>query len=255
MRTLFQILFGDFTRVGDSAGSNSTTSTTSDGFDPVAKLTFEETRAQMLQGYENTQRVIQFMDAKAGVVIALSLALFAFVGKVISWAFEKTDPEALVHLPCWMKVSGLLLGLGIFVSGFWCLDRAFATVRPNGLPKPEFFSALFPALEKAWADPVAIRHLDRIVAGENRSFVLGEFKKQLLAVGGIVFMKIKLLRFAIRLLWFQGLLSVLCGALISYGAVFGMLVKTPSAKADMVAAPAATPVLLPPTASQLRDHK
>lgn len=243
MRTLFQILFGDFTRVGDSAGANYATSTTSDGFDTMAKLTFEETRAQMLQGYENTQRVIQFMDAKAGAVIALSLALFAFVGKAISWAFEKTDPEALVHLPCWIKVSGLLLGLGIFVSGFWCLDRAFATVRPNGLPKPEFFSTLFPALEKAWGDPVAVRYLDKVVAGENKNFVLDEFKKQLLAVGGIVFMKIKWLRFAIRLLWFQGLFSVLFGALISYGAVFGMLVKTLPTKADVIAAP-----MLPPPA-------
>ena len=207
----------------------------------MAKLTFEETRAQMLQGYENTQRVIQFMDAKAGAVIALSLALFAFVGKVISWAFEKTDPEALVHLPCWIKVSGLLLGLGIFVSGFWCLDRAFATVRPNGLPKPEFFSTLFPALEKAWVEPVAVRYLDKVVAGENKNFVLDEFKKQLLAVGGIVFMKIKWLRFAIRLLWFQGLFSVLFGALISYGAVFGMLVRTLPAKADVTTAPMPSP--------------
>jgi hypothetical protein len=217
MRTLFQFLFGD------SSGLNRATLTKPDGLDPLAKLTFEETRAQLLQGYE---RVIQFMDAKAGVVIALSLALFAFVGKVISWAFEKTDPEALVLLPCWMKVSGVFLGLGIFVSGFWCLDRAFATVKPNSLPKPEFYSTLFPALEKAWADPVAIRYLDKVVAGESKGFVLEEFKKQLLAVGGIVFMKIKWLRFAIRLLWFQGLFSVLFGALISYGAVFGMLVKT-----------------------------
>ena len=200
----------------------------------------------MLQGYENTQRVIQFMDAKAGVVIALSLTLFAFVGKVVSWAFEKTDPEGLVLLPCWMKVFGLMLGLAIFVSGFWCLDRAFKTVRPNGLPKPEFFSTLFPALKDAWADPVAIRYMDKVVAGEDQGFVLGEFKGQLLAVGGILFVKIKWLRFSIRLLWFQGLFSVLFGALISYDAVFGMLEKTPPSKSDVVAARVVVGPVAPP---------
>jgi hypothetical protein len=241
MRSFFQLLFGGSPSTGNPAELNSGISTTSSELNPAVKLTFEETRAQMLQGYENTQRVIQFMDAKAGAVIALSLALFAFVGKIVSWAFEKTDTEALVHLPCWMKVSLLLLGLGIFVSGFWCLDRAFRAVRPNGLPKPEYFSTLFPALKEAWADPVAIRYLDQVIAGENQGFVLREFKMQLLAVGGIVFMKIKWLRFSIRLLWFQGLFSVLLGALISYGAIFGILKKTPLARSDM-SAPVVAPV-------------
>lgn len=201
-----------------------------EGFDPASMLTFEETVAQMQRGYENTQRVVQFMDAKAGAVIAFSLAMFAFVGKLIAWIYGVVGAGLLAgwEAPhCCIYGTLVLLLCAEVVLGGLCLFRAFMTIRPNGLPQPEHFTTLFPAMERAWDQPMAADYLNRVVAGQNRDFVLGEFKQQLLAMGGIVYLKIKRLQQSITALCWQGLFAVLIGLVIGSSAGLGWLPQKP----------------------------
>lgn len=231
MNSLLRLLLGAFAGSGVSTGAASSEVVPKEGFDLVTKLTFEETVAQMSRGYENTQRVIQFMDAKAGAVVALSLAIYAFVGKVLAWAFEKTDATVLKGFPCWVVYILVVLGLAIMVSGFASLTYAFWTVRPNPLPSWGAFSTLFPAHGKD-DESKARAKLNPIVAGATCGFVVAEFENQLVAIGQIVHRKINRLRSSINWLWLQGLASVLLGSLIAEMAVSGKLIKSvPSAPA------------------------
>ncbi len=243
MNSLLRLLLGAFAESGVSTGAASSEPAPKEGFESVTKLTFEETVAQMSRGYENTQRVIQFMDGKAGAVVALSLAVYAFVGKVVAWAFEKTDATMLKGLPCWLLCILVVLGLAIMACGFVSLCFAFKTVRPNPLPSWGAFSTLFPAHGKA-NESKARAKLNPIVMGSNCGFAVAEFENQLVAVGQIVHSKINWLRFSINWLWWQGLASVLLSCLIAGMAVSGKLVKSvPSA----VALPVSPPVI--PSAS------
>lgn len=199
-----------------------------DGFDSRAKLSFEETVAQMQRGYENTQRMVQAMDAKAGAVVALCLAILAFAGTLVAWIHSNLSEgilQATAAPHCCLAWTLVLLILATGASGFACLDRSFKTVRPNGLPEPQHFTTLFPATEHAWRDPDAIHHLSRVTMGENREFLLHEFQQQLLAMGGIVYLKIKHLRQAIRCLWWQGLFVMALALVIGTTASFGLLPK------------------------------
>lgn len=201
-----------------------------EGFDPASLLTFEETVAQMQRGYENTQRVVQFMDAKAGAVIAFSLAIFAFVGKLIAWIYGVVGAGLLAgwEAPhCCIFGTLVVLLFGEVVLGGLCLYRAFMTIRPNGLPQPAHFTTLFPAMEKAWDQPTAVEYLNCVVAGETKDFMLGEFKQQLLAMGGIVYLKIKRLQQSITALCMQGLFAVLIGLVIGLSAGLGWLPQMP----------------------------
>ena len=198
------------------------------GFDSRTKLTFEETVAQMHRGYENTQRVVQAMDTKAGAVVALCLAILAFTGTLVAWIHSNLGDGILQAKPvphCCLAWSLVALILATGISGFACMDRVFKTVRPNGLPDARHFTTLFPAAEKAWGNPDAARHLERIAAGESREFVLKEFREQLLAMGGIAYLKIKHLRQAIRCLWWQGLFAMVLALVIGTAAGFGVLPK------------------------------
>jgi hypothetical protein len=219
-----------------------TTPGRTEGFDPASRLTFEETAAQMQRGYENTQRAVQFMDAKAGAVIAFSLAIFAFVGKLIAWIYGVVGAGLLAgwEAPhCCILGTLVVLLFGEVVLGGLCLYRAFMTIRPNGLPQPEHFTTLFPAMENAWDQPKAVEYLNRVVAGENRDFMLGEFKQQLLAMGGIVYLKIKRLQQSITALCWQGLFAILIGLLIGGSAGLGWLPQAQSVAPPPV--PAAVP--------------
>lgn len=196
------------------------------GFLTATKLSFEETVAQMHRGYENTQRVVQAMDTKAGAVVALSLAIFAFTGSLVAWIHDKLGDGILQntsapHCRVGWTVVALVVLSGLF--GFACLDRSFSTVRPNGLPDPKHFTTLFPVTEDAWKNPEALAHLRRIVEGESREFVLNEFQQQLLAMGAIVFRKIKCLRQAIGFLWWQGLFATILAVTIGAAAGFGII--------------------------------
>jgi hypothetical protein len=196
------------------------------GFDPASRLTFEETVAQMQRGYENTQRVVQFMDTKAAAVTAFSLAIFAFVGKIVAWLYDVSGPEmqaTKLFTQCWLFYLLAVLLFAQLVAGFRCLDRTFKAVRPNKLPRPEHFTSLFPAIENAWQRPEAVNYLNRLVSGETKEFVLGEFKKQLLAMGGIIYLKIKCLQQSIRALWWQGLIAVLIGVVVGISVECGCL--------------------------------
>ena len=189
-----------------------------DGFDPASRLTFEETVAQMHRGYENTQRVVQFMDAKAGAVIAFSLTIFAFVSKVVAWVYGLVGSGFLVswEVPgCCMHWILTAFVLAEVVVGGICLHQAFMTIRPNSLPMPEHFTTLFPARKNAWNQSDAKQYLDRVINGETRGFALGEFKQQLLAMGGIVFLKIERLQRSLNALILQGLIGVGIGAIIA----------------------------------------
>lgn len=262
MNSLLRFLLGVFAGSGVSRAVPTSEVVPKEGFDPVTKLTFEETVEQMSRGYENTQRVIQFMDAKAGAVVALSLAVYAFVGKVVAWAFEKTDATVVKEFPCWLVCVLIVLGLVIMACGFISLSFAFKTVRPNPLPSWGAFSTLFPAHGKE-DESKARAKLNPIVTGSNCGFVVAEFENQLVAVGQIVHRKINWLRFSINWLWWQGLASVLLGCVITGMAMSGKLVKsevltvpakvqtTPSAAVN-ASSPAilvpAPPVVVPPVA-------
>lgn len=188
------------------------------GFDPASKLTFEETIAQMHRGYENTQRFVQFMDAKAGAVIAFSLTIFAFISKVVAWVYGLVGSGFLVSWEspgCCIHLTLTVLILVEVILGGRCLHQAFMTIRPNALPKPEHFTTLFPACENAWSNADAKKYFGNVVNGETRGFFLGEFKQQLLAMGGIVFIKIQRLQRSINALILQGLVALGIGAVIA----------------------------------------
>lgn len=233
MKTLFDWLFSRVDSSPTSGGAGSGESR-SDVYSPDRKLSFDQTVSHLVRGYENTQRVIQFMDAKAGAVVALSLAIFAFVGKVLAWAYGETDATVIGQFPCWVVCALVILGFAILACGFVSLSFAFKTVRPNHLPDAEAFSTLFPAHSLDGKEE-AKRRLRPIVAGTDCGFVVDEFQRQLLAVGEIVHRKINWLRTSIQWLWCQGLASVLLGALISWMGVSGLLVKAdPKPDAGMV---------------------
>jgi hypothetical protein len=223
MRTFLDWLFRsvDSTRASGDAGS---VESDSDVYSPDRKLTFDETVAHMARGYDNTQRVIQLMDAKAGAIVALSLAIFAFVGKVLAWAFEQTDSVVIGKYPCWLLSALVILGGAILICGFLSLMFAFKAVRPNHLPSWGAFSTLFPAHSKE-EESKAIGYLKPLVEGANCGFAVDEFGRQLVAVGQIVHRKINWLRSSIQWLHIHGLVSVLLMALISWMGISGMLVK------------------------------
>lgn len=224
MNWLIRLLLGS-SGSGFAAGSGNSPKTGDESFSPERKLTFDETVAQMSRGYENTQRVIQFMDAKAGAVVALSLAIYAFAGKVAAWAYDKTDAVALKGLSCWVSGFAVGLGIAIVVCGFASLSYAFWTVRPNPLPSWGAFSTLFPAHGKH-DEGKAKAYLKPVVTGADCGFAISEFERQLVAVGQIVHRKINWLRIAIYWLWGQGLASVVLGCLIGWLAISGKLVKS-----------------------------
>lgn len=198
------------------------------GFDPASKLTFEETLAHLHRGYENMQRVIQFMETKAGAVIAFSLAIFAFVAKVISWLYSETGPGMLAgkSFPlCCIYASLAVVLIVEGVLGFLCLSRAFSVVQPRGLPDEKHFTTIFPVMKDAMNSQFAQDYLSRHVTGETRGFALGEFRAQLLVVGGILHNKIACVQQAIRWLRWQGLVAVLIGVSIGCISGFGFLPK------------------------------
>lgn len=200
-----------------------TTNLPAAGIHHKSLLTFEETVAQLARGYENTQRVVQFMDAKSGAVVALCLAIFVLTGKLVVGVHDRLGEGMLIshNAPTCFMVWGMgALVVGVGFSGFIALHFAFRAVRPNGLPKPEHFSTLFPAGKDAWSDPVLIDYMEKVVAGQDREFVLSEFRQQLLAMGGIIYLKIEALRSAIKALWWQGLFSFLL--LLFVGLVVGV---------------------------------
>lgn len=221
MNALFRFLFD---KKGESQALGSGKSAGKEGYSPDIKLTYEETVSHMARGYDNTQRVIQFMDAKAGAVVALSLAIYAFVGKVCAWAFEKSDAAALQALPCGLVCLLGFFGIAVLVCGFASLTYVILTVRPNHLPDWGAFSTLFPAYSKDEASK-AVGYLKPVVDGTDCGFAVDEYQRQLIAVGKLVHRKINWLRSSIQWLWFQGLASVLLGALISWMGISGYLVK------------------------------
>ncbi len=241
-----------------AGGITSNTSQTADsslgGFDPASKLTFEETVAQMHRGYENTQRVVQFMDAKAGAVIAFSLTIFAFISKVVAWVYGLVGSGFLVSWEtpgCCIHWTLTVLILAEVMLGGRCLHQAFMTIRPNALPMPQHFTTLFPACENAWNHDESKKYLENVVNGETRGFALGEFKQQLLAMGGIVFLKIQRLQRSLNALILQGLVALGIGAIIAIlaggGWIDGKSVTTAPIKP--IAAPSASnpnPVASPP---------
>lgn len=163
------------------------------GFDSEAKLSFAETIEHLNRGFEHTQRVAQFMDAKASGVIAFCIAVFAFIANVVAWVYGVSGSGCLTKWdePCsWVR--GILAVLVVWTTfqGGMCLYRAFSAIRPNGLPSRERFTTLFPVMEKASKQKDAVDYLDRLVAGESRKFVLREFNNQLLDMGGIIYFKI-----------------------------------------------------------------
>jgi hypothetical protein len=236
MNALFDWLFGrvDSSPASGSAGSGESSP---DVYSPDRRLTFDETVSHMARGYDNTQRVIQFMDAKAGAVVALALAIFAFVGKVVAWAYGQTSADVIGKYPCLLVSALVLLGGAVLACGFGALHFAFRTVRPNHLPDAEAFSTLFPAHSLEGKEE-AKRRLRPIVTGTDCGFVIDEFQRQLLAVGEIVHRKINWLRTSIQCLWWQGLASVFLGALVSWMGMSGKLVKLES-KPDAGSVPAA----------------
>lgn len=237
MNAFFRFLFGN---MGEEQPSRPDDSAGKEVFSPDTKLTFEETVSHMARGYDNTQRVIQFMDAKAGAVVALSLAIFAFVGKVCAWAFEKTDAGALHALPCGLICVLAFFGIAVLGCGFASLRYAFWTVRPNHLPDWGAFSTLFPAHSKD-EEPRAVSYLKAVVDGTNQKFVVCEFQRQLVAVGQIVHRKINWLRASVQWLLCQGLASVLLGGVISWMGISGKLVKEESKPVAGVVVPAVVP--------------
>jgi hypothetical protein len=252
MKAFLRFIFGDIFAGVPPAKPDSGKPVEKDFFLTETKLSFEETVSQMSRGYDNTQRMIQFMDAKAGAVVALSLAVYAFVGKVVAWAFEKTDATVVKEFPCWLVCVLIVLGLAIMACGFISLSFAFKTLRPNPLPSWGAFSTLFPAHGKE-DESKARAKLNPIVAGATCGFVVAEFENQLVAIGQIVHRKINWLRFSINWLWWQGLASALLGGVISGMAMSGKLIKSvPSAPAGrsvpfVVALPVSPPMI--PSAS------
>lgn len=214
------------------------------GLQSTTLLTFEETVAQMFRGYENTQRVVQFMDAKSGAVIALSIGIFILAGKLVVGVHDRLGEGMLTahKAPlCFMLWGMTALVLCVGIAGFICLHLAFRAVRPNGLPKPEHFSTLFPAAETPWNNLTCTAYLKKVVEGESRQFVLGEFERQLLAMGGIVYLKIKSLRSAIRALWWQGFFAFLLLVFLGLVAGFGLYPK------KVEDAPKPVPVIIVPS--------
>lgn len=218
MNAFFRFLLGNTAAESDKPVANAF-------FSPEEKLTFDETVSQMSRGYENTQRVIQFMDTKAGAIVALSLAIYAFVGKVAAWAFEKTDATVLKAFPCLLMCVLIFLGLAVMVCGFVSLIYAFKTVRPNPLPDWQAFSTLFPAHDKNY-EGKAREKLKPMVMGATCGFVVDEYQNQLVAIGQIVHRKINWLRISIDWLRWQGLASVLLICVIAGMAFSGHLVKS-----------------------------
>jgi len=222
MRQLLRQLFGRLEHTASYQPSSLQTEDRPLALIPTEKLSFEATVAQLSRGYENTQRVIQFMDAKAGAVIALCLAIFVLTGKLVVGVHDRlgegmlTSHQAPVSFMIW-GMTTLVVGVGI--TGFISLHFAFKAVRPNGLPQPEHFTTLFPAAKQPWTNPRLTSYLDNVVGGEDQHFVLDEFRRQLLAVGDIVFRKIEALKSAITILWLQGLFSFLL--LVFIGVVVG----------------------------------
>lgn len=185
-------------------------------------LSFEETRCQMAAGFENTQRVVQFMDTKAAAIVGLCLGIFYVVGQVVLTLHERLGEgmlslESQNYQPILWLFAGLIVSVG--VVGFLCLYYAFKTVRPNSLPKAEHFTTLFPVVDQPWNDKHAIEHLTKVVTGDHRVLVLNEYKQQLLAMGGLVYSKIKFLRKAINMLGLQG--ACTCILLLLTGITFG----------------------------------
>lgn len=214
------------------------------GLDPSEKLSFEATIAQLSRGYENTQRVIQFMDAKAGAIVALCLAIFVLTGKLVVGVHDRlgegmlTSHQAPVSFMIW-GMTGLVAAVGI--TGFASLHYAFRAVRPNGLPEPKHFSTLFPAAREPWTNADLTAYMDNVVAGQDQHFVLDEFRRQLLAVGDIVYRKIEALKTAIWILWLQGLFSFFLLFFIGLVVGFGWYPK----KADVPPQP--VPVTIVPS--------
>ncbi len=232
MRQFIRSLLGGFEQAASGQQPRLQAEERPQGLVPTEKLSFEATIAQLSRGYENTQRVIQFMDAKAGAVIALCLAIFVLTGKLVVGVHDRlgegmlTSHQAPVSFMIW-GMTGLVAAVGI--TGFGSLHYAFKAVRPNGLPQSEHFSTLFPAARQPWANPRLAAYMDNVVAGEDQHFVLDEFRRQLLAVGDIVYRKIEALKTAISILWLQGLFSFLLLVFIGLVVGFGWYPK----KADV----------------------
>lgn len=224
MRQIFRLLLGGLDPSSGGLVKRPESECLNAAVDPLEKLSFEATVAQMYRGYENTQRVIQFMDAKAGAVIALCLGIFVLTGKLVVGVYDRLGDGMLnTHQApvCFMIWGMAAMVVGVGITGFVCLHFAFKSVKPNGLPKPEHFTTLFPAGKQPWANPDLVAYVDKVVTGENQYFILDEFRRQLLAVGDIVYRKIESLKAAIGFLWWQGLfaflLLVFIGGMVGFG--------------------------------------
>jgi hypothetical protein len=222
MNSLFRLFFGSRNSEGVEMVNTPETSSSSSSYRPEEKLTFEETVSHLARGYENSQRVIQFMDAKAGAVIALCLAIFALVGKMVGWAFGAGAVTAFQALSCWEKCSLAVAAFAIILCGFGTLSFAFKTVKPNPLPGWDAFAALFPAHAKRHV-LMAKERLNPFLLGADQGDVVREYEAQLIAVGQLVHGKIAWLRLSVWFLWGQGLASGILGAVIMWATMADQL--------------------------------
>lgn len=183
--------------------------------------TLEQRIVHCKAGYENSQAVVRFLDAKASAVVGvIPIVIAALAGLVglsrdwVDWRAAFDSPNACV---LWVAiVVALLLAIALFVFAILAVVSAFGAIspRPPANAKP---SVLFP-FDMTYGHPppddsyaARLRFLREL--GSHADF-LEDYERQLLRMSQIVAEKMRHVQCAIeRLTIFFGLAASLLGFL------------------------------------------
>jgi len=195
-------------------------------------------KAHLTDGYQNTQKVIQFQDVKASTVIGLSTLFSGLIVAAGKWVLEfevgkdLTIFSELPNLPHTEILAwGGILSVSALISSSVCILFCIHAVLPR-LPNIDAYNPylLFPICSKTrdirnkwiwWWKRTKTKNqadflcdeVDRLVGMEATGFndlastIREDYKKQLVQVGIIIFKKIQYVQFGVRALFFQLLIT------------------------------------------------
>ena len=213
-------------------------------------------KSHLSDGYQNTQKTIQFQDLKASTIVGLSTLFSGLIVAAAKWVlgFEIAKDVTIFSELATLPYTPLLawsgaLSVAALVLSSTCILLCIHAVLPR-LPKSDSYNPylLFPICNrsldrknqkiprrsksntKTQVDLLS-EEFDSFIRSEKSSFeelstaIRSDYQRQLIQVGSIIYKKIKYVQFGVRSLFAQLLISAVAIVML---AVFLILVALQS---------------------------
>jgi hypothetical protein len=161
------------------------------------ELSFHERVEHLKSGYDNSQAVVRFLDAKASaviaaipVVIAALAALFSIIKEWVRWkeAFASTGATWLWTVAVLCGVAGAIL----LVVAVLAITAAFSAIKPRdpGTAKPSMLFPFAATYQLPTPDDSFASRMLFFKTNADRSHVLEDYERQMVRMSEIVATKL-----------------------------------------------------------------